>query len=197
MTVAIETVGSRIVVESPYNPEFPAKAKAIGGRWDGGRRAWTFDARDEARVRDLCREVYGTDGSPVDLVTVRHTVTSLESSKQTLFLYGREIVHKRGRDLAPSLGQGVIIIEGGFPTSSGSGKYPTIGGAGTIVEVRDVPDTMLIEGDEIVEEIPAAAVTVTLSGPALEALTGLRDGTRSDEEIVAAALALLAIQAAQ
>ena len=27
------------------------------------RRVWIFDAREDDRVRSLCREIYGTDGA--------------------------------------------------------------------------------------------------------------------------------------
>jgi DNA repair protein RadC len=35
----------------------------LGGEWDAARRVWVFDAGDEARVRRLCQEIYGADGS--------------------------------------------------------------------------------------------------------------------------------------
>ncbi len=37
---------------------------ACGGRWNGDEKTWDFDPRDEDRVRDLCKEVYGPSGSP-------------------------------------------------------------------------------------------------------------------------------------
>jgi len=49
----------RIAVSSPYHPNFPARARSLGGNWDAVRRVWVFDARDEDRVRSLCREIYG------------------------------------------------------------------------------------------------------------------------------------------
>jgi len=49
----------KIAVSSPYNPNFPRRARELGGTWDGGRLIWLFDARDEDRVRALCEEVYG------------------------------------------------------------------------------------------------------------------------------------------
>ncbi len=35
----------------------------LGGEWDGTRRLWFFDAGDRDRVRILCRDIYGTDGT--------------------------------------------------------------------------------------------------------------------------------------
>jgi hypothetical protein len=53
----------RIAVSSPYHPNFPARARSLGGIWDTARRVWVFDAADLDRVKSLCREIYGTDDS--------------------------------------------------------------------------------------------------------------------------------------
>jgi DNA repair protein RadC len=52
----------RIAVSSPYHPNFPARARSLGGVWDAARRVWVFDSADHDRVRSLCCEIYGTDG---------------------------------------------------------------------------------------------------------------------------------------
>jgi DNA repair protein RadC len=64
MPVSIVEQDGRIAVSTPYHPNFPARARMLGGTWDGDRRVWLFDAGDHDRVRSLCREIYGTDGSP-------------------------------------------------------------------------------------------------------------------------------------
>ena len=58
----VEEEDGRIAVSSPYHPNFPARARSLGGVWDAARRVWLFDAADHDRVRSLCREIYGTDG---------------------------------------------------------------------------------------------------------------------------------------
>ena len=62
MPVSIDEQGGRIVVGTPYHPNFPARARLLGGDWDALRHVWIFDAREDERVRSLCREIYGTDG---------------------------------------------------------------------------------------------------------------------------------------
>jgi hypothetical protein len=57
----VEQAG-RIIVSSPYHPNFPARARGLGGEWDAVRRVWVFDAADQERVRSLCREIYRADG---------------------------------------------------------------------------------------------------------------------------------------
>jgi DNA repair protein RadC len=63
MPVSIVEQGGRIVVGTPYHPNFPARARLLGGDWDALRHVWIFDAREDDRVRSLCREIYGTDGT--------------------------------------------------------------------------------------------------------------------------------------
>jgi DNA repair protein RadC len=62
MPLSIVEQDGRIAVSTPYHPNFPAKARSLGGIWDAARRVWVFDAGDHERVRSLCREIYGTDG---------------------------------------------------------------------------------------------------------------------------------------
>jgi DNA repair protein RadC len=63
MPVSIVEQGGRIVVSTPYHPNFPARARLLGGDWDALKHVWIFDAREDDRVRSLCREIYGTDGA--------------------------------------------------------------------------------------------------------------------------------------
>jgi DNA repair protein RadC len=58
----VEEQDGRIAVSSPYHPDFPFRARSLGGIWDTARRVWVFDAGDHDRVRSLCREIYGADG---------------------------------------------------------------------------------------------------------------------------------------
>lgn len=141
----------RVSVRTPYNPDFPAGAKRLGGRWDAASKVWSFDARDEERVRALVREHYGTDGSePVTLVTLRCRADQLSCS-QDLWVAGRKVAYRPGRDNSVRLGEGCVIIEGGFPSSGGSVKNPRLSPkSGTVIEVRDIPAALakdqLIEG---------------------------------------------------
>ncbi|MFI6793696.1 helix-turn-helix domain-containing protein [Nonomuraea sp. NPDC050383] len=149
MSVTVTTENGKTSVISPYDADFVTKAKTIGGKWDGYAKAWTFDARDEQRVRDLCRQVYGTDGNPVesgDLVTVRVRLADHEGSKYDNFakFAGQRIAHRPGRDDAVRLAANVVLIEGKLASSGGSMRYPNIdAGTDVIVEVRDIPRATL------------------------------------------------------
>jgi DNA repair protein RadC len=63
MPLSIVGKDGRIVVSSPYHPNFPARARTLGGKWDAARRVWVFEAAESERVKALCREVYGEDGN--------------------------------------------------------------------------------------------------------------------------------------
>src|SRR5215831_16842038 len=57
----VEEEDGRIAVSSPYHPDFPRRARSLGGIWDAARRMWIFDAADDDRVKSLCRDIYGAE----------------------------------------------------------------------------------------------------------------------------------------
>lgn len=154
MTVQIKSDGQNISVYSPYNPDFPRAAKQLGGKWDPAARAWTFDARDEQRVRDLCVEIYGTDGNTPtgDLITIRVTVkpdSRWYADKGGLFFAGRCVAYARGRDSGARLGDGVVVLEGGFKSGGSMKNWTTkCSDDGAVFEIRDVPRAKAIEAKE-------------------------------------------------
>jgi hypothetical protein len=151
MTVTVTDSGAgKLAVKSPYHPDFSGRAKKIGGRWSASAKVWSFDKRDEERVRKLLVDLFGTDGTPAlasDLLTIRAPATVCEgrhctfggSRPMTFWLAGREVARVSGRDSGAKLGDGVILLTGKF-FSAGSVKSPACEYKdGTIVEVRDVP----------------------------------------------------------
>jgi len=61
MPLSIVERDGRIIVSTPYHPNFPARARSLGGIWDKAQRVWVFDAADHDRVRSLCDDIYGPD----------------------------------------------------------------------------------------------------------------------------------------
>lgn len=165
-TVTITRNDDRVTIDAPYHPEFPRKAKAIGGKWSPAQRVWAFDARDEGAVRNLATEIYGTDGStPTELVTVRAVLTATYHATNghyvggtDTWMFGRNILHKSGRDTTPRLGEGVVVVDGELAARGGSAKYPaiTFETPTLTVEIRDVPRE-LVEEDEYVHIVSADA----------------------------------------
>ena len=184
MNVRITERGGRVVLQSPYNPALPARAKRIGGRYDGNTKTWQFDPRDLDRVRELARDVYGTDGTPTETVTVRHTVSESDALERELWLYGRLIAQRRGRDEAVRLGDGVIIVEGRFLSWGGSIRNPALGGAGVVLEIRDVPRALVTDETTIVTTGTGpdqAALRARIAEPEAE-LASLRARLTTNEE---------------
>lgn len=154
---------------APYDPTFPKRARELGGDWKPDNKTWVFAARDEQRVRDLCREIYGTDGAPTPTVTARVDCAKTDTEfDRELRLLGRRLAYRPGRDTHVVLGDGVIVLAGGFPSCGGSVKNPRLEfEEGTVLEVRDVPASA--------PGIDHRAVTVVAAGePDREALEAER-----------------------
>lgn len=137
----------QIQVNSPYNPDLPAAARKIGGKWHSGNKIWIFDIRDEGRVEALYRGIYGEwpsnngDSAPSETVTARVTVNSIWSAYNAgLFLFGRQIARATGRDSGARMGDGIVVLEGeGFYSGGSMKNWRTFCSKGTIFEVRDIP----------------------------------------------------------
>ena len=140
----ITTSSSNVRVIAPYNPGFIAAAKRIGGKWQAP--AWSFDIRDEDRVRALCMEHYGEDGrTPVETRTVRvQFVGARRADCDAVRFCGREIGRARGRDSGATLGDGIVVLEGEVASGGSVKNWATVVRAGAVVLIRDVP-TPLVE----------------------------------------------------
>lgn len=157
----------QIATRTPYNPHWPARASAIGGKYNGGEE-WLFDIRDEERARALMRQIFGTTGDDnPQLVTIRCRITG--SHGDQLFAYGRCIASRRGRDERVRLGDGVIIIDGKFPASAGSRSNPALTdiNSNILLEIRDVPISLVDDECEIYngESLPLDPATPTPERP--------------------------------
>ena len=136
---------TKLKLVSPFVPGFSDKARALGGTWNPTTKAWYFDQRDSDRVRALVLATFGVDplaepGDEPELVTVRVELNGRLCNESSVWMFGRELASRGGRDYAVRLGTGVILIAGSFPSHGGSVKNPRLDNSdGTILEVRDVP----------------------------------------------------------
>jgi len=152
--IKIDINGASLTVTSPYHPDFPKRARSLGGKWAAPK--WVFDVRDEPRVRALCREVYGDDGeTPVgDLVTLQVSFApsvSMHGERAGIYLAGRCVAQAYGRDSGAKLGHGVVLVHGtagkvgwgltpDAVRSGGSMKnWMTVIEGPCVIEMRDVP----------------------------------------------------------
>jgi hypothetical protein len=178
--VEITKVGNELHVESPYHPDLPRQARKLGGDWR--KPVWVFDARNEAEVRALYRDVYGTDGSSEDkTVTVEIKFSSEEAycGDKSLFFAGRQIVRIFDRDSGAKLGDGVTVLEGGF-SSGGSRKNPCLTReVGTKIRIFDIVEALV---DEIRSVDGVESVSIAPPKPELASAP-------ADSEVDATALA--------
>lgn len=138
--VTIETTDTEVHVQSPYHPKFVRGAKKLKGQFK--KPFWVFDIRDQGRVEELCRQIYGTDGSPCERVTVECKATKdlLGRGRKTeLYCAGRQIARVKSKYSGADLGHKVVVTQGFFG-SGGSHKNPTVDWSeDTVFEIRDLP----------------------------------------------------------
>lgn len=149
-TPIITVTGARLSVTAPYNSDFVAEAERLGGKWEPP--AWRFDARDEQRIRNICRDVYGSDGFTADLVTLRvEWHRKSYADKGPIEIRGRTIARAFGRDSGAKLGDGIILLDGGFGSGGSVKNWETTVKDGTVVLVRDFPRAA---AEKLVDEQP-------------------------------------------
>jgi hypothetical protein len=114
----------------------------MGGKWKDPN--WVFDARDESRVREFCKDLFGTDGTPCELVTLRVILSSRSvdrAGKNTeIYIAGRRVAWVFTKDdQRARIGDGVVVVSGRI-FGDGSSRNPDVSWSeGAVVEVRDVP----------------------------------------------------------
>jgi len=159
MEVRISKHNNELVVQTPYTPEWPARAKALGGRWVPDLKVWMFNAAGEKQVREAVKDIYGTDGTPERTVTVRYLVEAGDSNP--LWIGPRKVAWRYSKRSPVNLAEGVAVIQGEFPGQAGSTKYPALlnhNDKPVLIQVGGVPETLAREqGLEIVEEESLAA----------------------------------------
>ena len=140
--VNITVVGNKIYLESPYHPDTSNESKKLGGRWSD--KKWEFDIRDKERVEDMAKRIYGYGENVVDI-----TYIFRESGKQ-VFLFGRLVAQRYSRDSSVQLGEGVVIVKGGFSSSGGSARNPDVQGGNEppTLEIRDAPVNLIDYDDK-------------------------------------------------
>lgn len=142
MWVDFQITKKDIKVVSPYLPELPAKARQLGGVWDGA--CWVYPLAVLRAVRRLYLSLYGEDGTPQAYYDVEvEYYGNVGEGKRQFFDLGRLIFSRYRRDAAVRTGDFVTLLDGGFYPSGGSAKYPSIGVALTptlICFVRRVPE---------------------------------------------------------
>lgn len=140
--VVLKVDEGQLFVHCPFRESLMNRFRELGGK--GSLNDWTFDAREKDRVAQLCDEYFGHHGDPVPLCDIRFNLADAIGEKshsdKRLFLFGRLCASRLDRDKAPTMGEGVVVVEGRFEPSEGSKAHPKIGWVeGIVLEIRDVP----------------------------------------------------------
>jgi hypothetical protein len=148
--IELQVRHEQLQVRSPMNTLFGQRAKKIGGRWEPKEAAWVFDARVDDKVRALCIDCYGNDGTTFqELVDIRvKFLRDLESSKGPITVFGRIIGSAKARDSGARLGNGVVLEEGRIGSAGSYINWTTAVDAGTQVILFDVPKALVLAGGE-------------------------------------------------
>ena len=130
---------SLLKVNAPYNTEFVARAHQMGGKW--AAPYWQFDARDEQVVKTALMEIYKTDGSPQEIVSVRLTLEEYRQAEQAgLSICGIPIARAFGRDSGAKIEKGITVEAGGFQSAGSTRNWTTqVKEGGATVVIRDLP----------------------------------------------------------
>jgi hypothetical protein len=136
--VTITKTPSEVHVQSPYNALFVKGARMLAGKFSGG--VWSFNVRDEDRVRSLCGDVYGSDGVISDTCTVRLEMPKgAAASREAIDFYGFSLARAFGRDSGAKISEGIVVLEGGFYSGGSVRNWTTLAQNGTVVLLRDFP----------------------------------------------------------
>ncbi len=145
MAFDITVSGGIAKIVTPYNANFVAKIKMIGGaKWDAGSRCWTVPDTAEQAVRDVMRQVYGRD----DLVegeTVSVRLTFAESCVAVtgpVTIMGHTISRAYGRDSGARPGDDVSFVRGGCKSGGSVANWQSIVEADSVVILGKVSLSM-------------------------------------------------------
>lgn len=129
-------------IKTPYNANFVAKIKMVGGaKWDAEKRRWTVPESAVPAVREIMRDVYGRDDLiEGETVSVRLTFAeTVEKTTTSVIIMGHTISRAYGRDSGANPGDGVSFVLGEC-FSGGSMRNWTSGvKSGSVVIIDKVP----------------------------------------------------------
>ena len=152
-------------VFTPYNRNFIAKIKTIGGaKWNGEEKCWMVPETEIDMVRTFMMDVYGETDQADDSerVTVKVTFNDDEhEDKEGITLFGKNIARAFGRDSGAKLGEDVTLLTGEITSGGSKINWRTVVEAGTVIKVRNVSKKALDVSTDYnitVEEIQEANI---------------------------------------
>ena len=145
--VKVKIKDSKAYLYTPYNPQFMAEIRGIGGAsWDRAERAWSIPPRSLDIAREIMLRIFGEAdqiGEP-ERVSVRLTFSEVVREwRAPVVIMGKTIASAFGRDSYARVGPDAAFTAGA-PEAGGSMKnWYTIIPSGCRVTLYNVPRAML------------------------------------------------------
>lgn len=165
----IRMEGEVAKVYTPYNKEFIARLKLLGGKWSSAESCWKVPAFALEDTRKAMRDIYGRDDTETKTVDITiRTTEDISEHCAPVVMYGRTVASAFGRDSGAKSGNGVIF-RSGSPKSGGSVKnWYTLIPEGCEIVLHAIPANMAENTPEGVEVI-SITENATIDRAALEA----------------------------
>ena len=146
MTIKRDDAGMAKVF-TPYNAEFVARVKNIGGRrWNSAERCWMVPESEIETVRGIMQDIFNETDQVDDGERVTVKVTFLDDAKAnraSVTLFGKTLARATGRDSGARVGDDVTLISGNIDSGGSMAHWITIIKEGTVLKVRNVPRAAL------------------------------------------------------
>lgn len=154
----IETRNGKAFISTPYNKEFVAKIKQIGGaRWNGTERCWVIPESEIDTARQYMQEVYGETDLPDDGERITVDVTFLDDAVgrcEGIALFGKPICRAFGRDSGAKVCDGITLLDGSIESGGSRANWQTIINKGAKFRIRNLTKAALqIENDFDIEVV--------------------------------------------
>ncbi len=138
-----------LLLQCPSHPAMQRFAHQHEGIWFDSPQHWRFPIHQRLLLEHFLLEHYGSAGKPVPTTNVRITARKdITAVRRPVFALGREVAIAHGRDTGARPGPGTLILHGSSASGGSRAYCTTIVYPGTVLELREVPDSLLPPFDQ-------------------------------------------------
>lgn len=144
--IDINNNGSYVTIRTPYNGEFIAEVKALGGFWDNRQKAWIASTSKESEVNTLVQRYFSEELRQQEQAE-RPASTIMRYKDQVLYNVRSVLwnVKERGGTAPTKFWQSEALrLKGEWGTDVANIARQAMGREGLIFEGRAMPDEMAV-----------------------------------------------------